>query len=49
MKVQLKWLTNILMEKKRILIHGKNSFHGKLIATSQITDSSEVNFSFQKD
>ncbi len=34
--------------KKRILIHGKNSFHGKLIATSQITDSSEVNFSFQK-
>ena len=29
------------------MIHNKNSFHGKLIATSQITDSPEVYFDFQ--
>ena len=29
------------------MIHNKNSFHGKLIATSQITDSPEVYFEFQ--
>ena len=30
-----------------MLIHNENSFHGKLIATSQITDSPEVYFDFQ--
>lgn len=33
--------------KRKYLIHNKNSFHGKLIATSQITDSPEVYFKFQ--
>ena len=33
--------------ERKILIHNKNSFHGKLIATSQITDSPEVGFRFQ--
>lgn len=33
--------------KRKYLIHNKNSFHGKLIATSQITDSPEVYFEFQ--
>ena len=32
---------------RKLLIHNKNSFHGKLIATSQITDSPEVYFDFQ--
>ena len=32
---------------RNIVIHNKNSFHGKLIATSQITDSPEVSFDFQ--
>lgn len=34
--------------KRNILIHNKSSFHGKLIATSQITDSPEVSFGFQQ-
>ena len=34
--------------KRNKLLHNKNSFHGKLIATSQITDSPEVYFDFQK-
>lgn len=34
--------------KRPLLIHNSNSFHGKLIATSQITDSVEVYFDFQK-
>ena len=33
--------------KRKLIIHNKNSFHGKLIATSQITDSPEVYFQFQ--
>ena len=33
---------------RNLLLHNKNSFHGKLIATSQITDSPEVYFDFQK-
>ena len=32
---------------RNLLIHNENSFHGKLIATSQITDSPEVYFDFQ--
>ncbi len=32
---------------RQLLIHNENSFHGKLIATSQITDSPEVYFDFQ--
>ncbi len=34
--------------KRTLLLHNKNSFHGKLIATSQITDSPEVYFKFQE-
>lgn len=32
---------------RKLLIHNKDSFHGKLIATSQITNSPEVYFDFQ--
>ena len=33
--------------KRTLLLHNLNSFHGKLIATSQITNSPEVYFDFQ--
>ena len=33
--------------QRSLLLHNENSFHGKLIATSQITDSPEVYFDFQ--
>ena len=33
--------------QRSLLLHNLNSFHGKLIATSQITDSPEVYFDFQ--
>ena len=33
--------------QRKLLIHNKDSFHGKLIATSQITNSPEVYFDFQ--
>ena len=32
---------------RKLLLHNENSFHGKLIATSQITNSPEVYFEFQ--